>query len=134
MVLLLVQKAITTCVTGQNKIREEKGCNCLSGTVIRAAMSPALPCMPPGKVPGVLVLKTCFPGISEVNNFLKDKLGLRETWKELMHIPRRHLLSKDLDLTAHEKEPGILEILTRNTRVGNIERMKHIKFDLVSLL
>lgn len=53
MVLLLVQKAITNCVTGQNKIREEKGCNCLSGTVIRAAMSPALHCMPPGKVQGL---------------------------------------------------------------------------------
>lgn len=51
-----------------------------------------------------------------------------------MHIPTRHLLSKDLDLTACQKEPGIAEILTRDVWVGNFERMKHIKFDLVPLL
>lgn len=53
MVLLLIQKAITTCVTGQNKTRgKKKDCYCLSGTVIRAAMSPAAHCMPPVKVWG----------------------------------------------------------------------------------
>lgn len=69
-----------------------------------------------------------------MNNFLKVKLSLKEAWKELMHIPRRHLLYKNLDLTACQKEPGIVEILTRNIWVGNIERIKHIKFDSVSLL
>lgn len=38
------------------------------------------------------------------------------------------------DLTACQKEPGIVEVLTRDIWVGNFERMKHIKFDLVPLL
>lgn len=48
-----------------------------------------------------------------------------------MYIPTRHLLSKDLDLTARQKEPDILEIRTRYIWPGNLERMKHIKFDFI---